>query len=442
MQILLFAEMLHRPAEAQKHFALGLHLLARAVAAAPDLADCVVDVVEGSTLSGEHRDSAVARRYDLVGFSCHCWDLEDQLHLADRVKERWPETVVVLGGPSASIERVSILERARSVDAIVVGEGETAFVELVRALRAGRGPEGLAGVATHARPNPPPVALLEEVPLPFAAAAPPRSEYYVMETMRGCVFRCAYCAWARPGPVRYFPPSYVEANLRYALEAGYRKAMIVDPAINFADGQLQRLAGSVRRADPGRKLGFFYFLQWSSFHDGQMKSLEALGVDTAYVGLVSANPAALEAAGRPWDEARVRATLRAISSIATPVVDVILGLPGDTVDGFLRTLDFVDSLDATVMAFRLVLYPGSEYHARARELGFTLRPGRIPFVAEAPGFSRDDIDRLSALMEQRVSSSTQRGRFFFEPVDYWDGEDAPTRVKKSPRWDERTAAKG
>lgn len=50
------------------------------------------------------------------------------------IKEKNPERKIILGGPGASPISERILERVKSVDYVVEGEGETAIVELMKAL--------------------------------------------------------------------------------------------------------------------------------------------------------------------------------------------------------------------------------------------------------------------------------------------------------------------
>lgn len=423
MRILLAMDSLILP-QSPKYFALGLFVLKRAVETQEDLAGVEVEVLERSVLDPDYEALVVGGEHDIVGFSCQCWNLERSMELARRIKERRPNTTVVFGGHSAIYEKDRVLEQAPWVDAIATGEGEVAFPSLVRAVRDGSPLEGVPGICTRTKPQAPMLAPVAEPPLPFVKPLEqPLSEYYCMETMRGCAFECNYCTWwVGPRRVRYYSEEYHRANIRHALDSGYRKAWIMDAAINFADGPLERLARSVRAEDPGKNLKFWYFVQWSQFRDSQMPSFEALGADTIHIGLETSNKDLLASVRRPWDEAKVRHCVKSLSSIGRPVVDVILGMPGDTVDGFKRTLDFAASLDVNVLCFRLMLYPGSDFHRRREELGLKMRPGLMPYVAETPTFKADELDRITELVEQMsYFDPTSQRYFLYEPVDYWEG---------------------
>jgi radical SAM superfamily enzyme YgiQ (UPF0313 family) len=339
------------------------------------------------------------------------------------VKQRQPKTLTVFGGHSAYYQKDELLQRYPWIDVVVNGEGETALVQMLQALRAGASIDAIDGVCTRRNPSARMAPPVRHPPLPFDKPSAPLSEYYLMESMRGCMFKCEYCTWwVGPRKVRYYPEAYIEGNLHHAVDSGYRKAWLIDAAINFSNGSLERLANSVRRVDPDRKLKFWYFVQWTQFNKEQMPSFEALGVDTIHIGLESANADVLAASGRNWDEKRARECVRSLATIATPVVDIILGLPGDTPDGFRRTLDFVESLDVNVLAFRLMVYPGSEQYKRREELGLKVRDGLMPFVAETPTFDRDELDGLTEVVKDRSYFDPKSQRYFlYEPPDYWEG---------------------
>jgi ribosomal peptide maturation radical SAM protein 1 len=95
--------------------------------------------------------AVLAARPRLVGFTSVFQQHLASLALARRIKLAAPETVVVMGG--ANCEDVMGAETARQfpfVDAVVSGEGDLVFPELVERALAGRPLDGLPGVRTPA----------------------------------------------------------------------------------------------------------------------------------------------------------------------------------------------------------------------------------------------------------------------------------------------------
>jgi ribosomal peptide maturation radical SAM protein 1 len=94
-------------------------------------------------------EEVAAARPRLVGFTSIFQQHAASLALARRIKEACPGTVVVMGG--ANCEEVMGAETVRQypfVDAVVSGEAEVVFPELVERALDGRALEGLPGVRT------------------------------------------------------------------------------------------------------------------------------------------------------------------------------------------------------------------------------------------------------------------------------------------------------
>jgi radical SAM superfamily enzyme YgiQ (UPF0313 family) len=74
----------------------------------------------------------------LVGFANYSWTFEISLAFASAIKTKWPETVVVFGGPNYGLslpEKINFWKRANGkVDFNIVLEGEVAFYKLAKAL--------------------------------------------------------------------------------------------------------------------------------------------------------------------------------------------------------------------------------------------------------------------------------------------------------------------
>ncbi|HQP88023.1 MAG TPA: RiPP maturation radical SAM C-methyltransferase [Thermoanaerobaculia bacterium] len=163
-------------------------------------------------------DEVLAHRPRLVGFTSVFQQHVASLALARRIRTAAPETVVVIGG--ANCEGVMGAETARSfpfLDAVVSGEGDLVFPELVARALAGRALDDLPGVATPGNveahfaagrfPNAPSVTRMDDLPVPddgdyFEQFAQSRfagtwTPGLFLETARGCSWgqksHCTFC---------------------------------------------------------------------------------------------------------------------------------------------------------------------------------------------------------------------------------------------------------
>lgn len=146
----------------------------------------------------------------LVAFSAQCTTYPAIVQLARRLKHERPALRIVVGGHNASFLDRPTLERFPEFDAVVRGEGEMTFPELVAAWQAGGEPAGVPGVTWRSggevvvNPDRELLADLNVLPLPDYTLAPSLTVYRdacalpraiaILEVGRGCPHRCVYCS--------------------------------------------------------------------------------------------------------------------------------------------------------------------------------------------------------------------------------------------------------
>lgn len=164
----------------------------------------------------------------LMAFSNYMWNVEYNLRLAAAVKQKWPDAVIVFGGTQIP-EDVSYLETYEFIDILLFGEGERTFAELLKSL-AGHTQRGSVNNIAF-RANGAFVKTKREFPDNLEGYPSPYTEGFfdslmndkrycdiqfdaVIETNRGCPYKCLYCAWGdNKAPLRKFPMEKIKAEL-------------------------------------------------------------------------------------------------------------------------------------------------------------------------------------------------------------------------------------
>ena len=67
---------------------------------------------------------------DFVGFSCYCWSTEYNKLLAKKIKEKYPDCLIVFGGHDIP-DNFSMLEDFDYIDILCHGEGEDTVKHLL-----------------------------------------------------------------------------------------------------------------------------------------------------------------------------------------------------------------------------------------------------------------------------------------------------------------------
>lgn len=122
--------------------------------------------------------------------------------IAKYIKNRYPNIYLLIGGPHASLDPEEVLKD--DFDALCIGEGENATLELISELEKGMPPSGIPNLwikrGLEIEKNPPRPFLQELDNLPFPdremwqewIEEQPQSSHPVL-LGRGCPFECTYC---------------------------------------------------------------------------------------------------------------------------------------------------------------------------------------------------------------------------------------------------------
>lgn len=342
----------------------------------------------------------------MVGFTCYVWNIERTLWVATCLKEARPELKIVLGGPEITPDNDMPL-RCPAVDYAVVGEGEQTFAELLAALRAAPAAEvQIPGLVARDGSLPAgsrrPLENLDAISSPYLEGILDAADEKLMllETVRGCRFRCKFCSYPKGyGPLCFLSEEQIAANLRHAGVRGVREVALLDPTLNQRPDFVEflRLAA---RCNPDRRFAYTAELRSEGIGTEHVRLLRRANVAEVEVGLQSIDATAQTLMGRPVNlEALARGTRAMLDAGIRVRVDLILGLPGDTVDSVRRGIDYLRQRmpDGEVQVFNLSVLPGTAFRREARQLGLVYQSRPPYYVLQTPTLTLDD---LYVLMEE------------------------------------------
>lgn len=142
--------------------------------------------------------------YDIIGFSTMGATFPVTIYLAEKAAFINPSASIIFGGPHASFLFDSILKALPFIDAVVVGEGEETFLQMLQAAQYSAlfCWDGVPGVKTRSN-NFVPRSLLKSLDvLPVELHTLERNRYsgltpggsHELEVIRGCFASCRFCS--------------------------------------------------------------------------------------------------------------------------------------------------------------------------------------------------------------------------------------------------------
>ena len=338
--------------------------------------------------------SLVPEQTELVGISAPFSQLAPVVHaIADGVKARFPDALVVMGGvyPSTQPE----LALTSCADFIVVGEGERALADMA----ANRNPLEIQGAYPRGQQlssNFASADMIQDLDtLPFPDYSIPKmDEYFTLSqrmkrgrtaslvTSRGCPFLCEFCSITPVYGRKYRPrsPAAVLEEIKFLLEKYSIQALEIEDD-NFTlqkQRTVEILEGIIRFNEKGAGLS------WSTPNGVRIDTLNEEIIKLIKRSNCASITLALEHGDREMlrimnkklnlDAAYKVLELLVKHEIPQIGVFVLVGYPGETEARFRTSLRYLKKLRALGKNVEVCVniaqpYPGTRLTARCREEG-------------------------------------------------------------------------
>ena len=406
------------------------------VAAAARAAGHEVEFLDLGFLAAPHR----ALRRALARGTCHavafsirnldnCFVLaprsyfEDVRQLAETARRcfRGP---LILGGSGFSVAPQGWMQRLKA-DYGVIGEGERAFVQLLRRLETGAAPGELEGVISQStsvshlngRSSVPPrtlhgsasvlasaetpvllhddwaredarPAVLDDLPKPAHHSC--RYRKYLrrggcvsVQTKRGCPFACIYCTYPQLEGKRYRlrEPEAVVDEIEAAIAgASLHHVFFVDSVFNDPREHALAVCAALRRRQ--LPMRWMAFCNPVGFNAELARAMAQSGCEGLELGLDAATPKMLAALRKPFDQKEIPVALQAAHDAGLPfAVHLLFGGPGETWRDVVEAQAFLNGCapaNSIFAAFGIRIYEGTAI-ATIASLEGVLAPGNDLF---------------------------------------------------------------
>lgn len=163
----------------------------------------------------------------VVAFSTYIWNCNFNKEVARRIKEKYPDCVIVFGGHHVA-PGGGMLEECPYIDYLLHGEGEVIFRRLLRSLIGLDNAADIPGISMRTEngilTNPEMISTECDFPSPYLNGffdkileENPDMEFMALiETSRGCPNTCAYCDWSSmKSRIRKFPIERVYGEIEW-----------------------------------------------------------------------------------------------------------------------------------------------------------------------------------------------------------------------------------
>jgi anaerobic magnesium-protoporphyrin IX monomethyl ester cyclase len=354
------------------------------------------------------------------------------MHTAQALKRLNPEIFTFVGGPYPIARPEQCLQDCTHFDAVCTGEGEYTVAEVVERLESGGNLDGVLGVAFRRgaeivkNPSRPLIEDLDSLPFPARELLPDSESYLpppgtyqrkpvtVLMTARGCDRQCLYCFQidkhrsAGVRGVRLRSIENVLDEIEHCLKLGYREIKFLDDSLAVDYERALRLAQAIK----ARGLDFTWFASACVNQVDQplLQAFKDAGCWAILFGGESGEQKSLNAVRKGSKVDHTRAAVRAAKAAGLRVsMAFMFGIPGETYEDGLKTIEFAIELDPDLANFHaLTPFPGTDLYANHAKYG-TISNNLQDYTYQSAAFvpysmTREQIHALRQLAFRRFYS--------------------------------------
>ena len=244
-----------------------------------------------------------------------------------------------------------------------------------------------------------------------------------------CRSRCQYCDfYSTTGKVDKFHDSYLNAVCEHIRETGtLAPNHIVDtiyfgggtPSFFGAEGLATILTAVRRNFDVSGEAEITFEANPDSVNDNMLRRLRAEGFNRVSLGIQCDDDAILEKLGRPHDYAQAEVAFNRIrkAGFDNVSVDLMYGLPGQSVNTWVQTLENVLNLKPDhVSCYGLKVEEGTPLY----QVQHVMRLADDDMQADMY-LAACEILKESGYRQYEISNFARRGKFSRHNMKYWTG---------------------
>ena len=379
-------------------------------------------------------DMILERDAGVVAFSLMCAYAHATYAVAQLLKERAPEILIVMGGPHCTTDYKAVFEECPHVDVVIPGDGEVPFANLVDKVAAKEEYRDVKGISYrkdngeiflngHAEA----VANLDDLPHPSRKIFEPypyralpnqvRHEPSTTSiTSRGCSWgKCTFCYQGGEFSPRYrrrSPKNVVAELIPLVKEYGNKEIIFWDDTFAVNPRWIDEFCDELDR----EKLD----ITWSCYghmravRPRMLKRMAASGCYNLYYGFESGVQELLDLIKKGTTRKQIRETVQWTKDAGIEIRgSFILGFPSETPEQTLETIRFACELNADwMMFFPFRVVDGTPIEALAHSTGTIIEDISAIRFPEYVSEGYQDIDQLHAMVRRAYRKYYLRPRYW------------------------------
>ena len=324
---------------------------------------------------------------DILFCSVYIWSENYCSELSIAVKQKWPHSKIIWGGPQCDHSNPKIFEMKPYIDGFVVSEGEHTFKELCHNLINGISINNIDGCVFNQnglpiKTTPRPRSNIADLPSPYLAGVfdeiidknPNVNWSAIIETNRGCPYSCTFCDWGSltASKIKLRDLAKIEAEIEWFSNKKIKFLFIIDANFGIFKDRDIKIAKLIKEKNPqleGLSLSFLKNKTESMIPIAkELKDLMHNGVS---LSVQSLDPHTLDSIKR--SNMQINDIAGIIEKLDQEGIgyytELILGLPGESLRSWKQNIWtlYENKLHVGIMVYQLIAAVNTELYQQQKD---------------------------------------------------------------------------
>ncbi len=335
-----------------------------------------------------------------IAFTCYLWNVERSRALATHIKSIAPHIKILFGGPEIQLQSCILTHHYPEIDIFIIGEGEFFFLHYLHTAHSKflRTIHGNTVFIQPARSFIPQKDMVE--PYTSGFLTPMYDGTLSVEIIRGCPFTCNYCLYSKnTAKVRALGPDILKQIVKKAKKENIQELYLLAPTFNQSRHFTHYLDALISAKNT---IPMHTELRADQLTNETINLLKKAGFKSVEVGLQTLNQACLQHVGRKTNATReLEGIIRLKDAGFKLQVGIIPGLPGDTPESFIKTINTLldNGLGNEIELYPLMVLPGTALYDEALQQGATFMLKPPYYFIEGFNFSHIGMQAITQYFE-------------------------------------------
>jgi anaerobic magnesium-protoporphyrin IX monomethyl ester cyclase len=305
-------------------------------------------------------DKILSYNAQIIGFSVWLTSQYSSLRLAEMIKAKDKNKLIVFGGAGCSFTGKKLIANS-AVDIAVLGEGERVLEEIIKKYINDGKVESCPGCLIKRNGeiincgSEPEINNLDELPFPdfsdFSIDKYLYSSHMPISFSRGCIWRCAFCdvpfCWKK---FRSRSARNIYSEIKYRLTGLSAKEFIVcDPSLNANLSVLSELCDLIISNNLRIKFNGLAQIRPEMDFDF-LEKLKKAGCELLDYGVESGAQNVLDKMGKKYKVEDAERVIKETYNAGIKVIlNLVVGFPNETEEDFYKTLEFIKRIKDYVL---------------------------------------------------------------------------------------------